>query len=105
MSHPCGPFVEDRDVRLDPPLRDEPVQHLCRAIAGIGGKPSRLDAQAFGGAGDHGLGRADLGLPHRRGGLDIKDDGTFQVDEVVVGVGEYGRSVACSRPARGGIDW
>jgi hypothetical protein len=38
-------FVEHRDVRLDPALMDQPVQHLGRAIAGVGNQALRVIAR------------------------------------------------------------
>src|SRR6516225_9485355 len=39
-------FVEHRDVRLDPAVIYEPVEHLGRAVPGIGDQPLRLQLKA-----------------------------------------------------------
>ncbi|MNE50175.1 hypothetical protein D3C80_1447370 [compost metagenome] len=35
-------LVDDRDVRRDPSIIDQPFQHLCRAIGGVGGEATAL---------------------------------------------------------------
>jgi hypothetical protein len=82
----------------------QPAQHLGGAIAGVRGQALGLDAELFGGALDHGLGRGDLRLPHRRRRLDIHDDGAFEVDQIVGAVGVESRAARGRRPAGGGID-
>jgi hypothetical protein len=46
-------FVEHRDVRLDPVLIDQPVQHLGRSIGGVADQPGRIEIEAFERALDH----------------------------------------------------
>ena len=96
-------LVEDRDVRLDPALMNQPGEHLGRAVGAVGGQPFRVEAEAILGAVDHGACRADLGLADRAARLDIDDDGMVEVDQVVGGVGEEGMPLQRAGPLRRGI--
>jgi hypothetical protein len=40
-------LVDDRNVRRDTLLIDQPVEIWRRAIGGVGGKPARLEPEAF----------------------------------------------------------
>ena len=40
-------FVEHEDVRLDPVLIDQPVQHLGRSIGGVADQLGRIEIEAF----------------------------------------------------------
>ena len=91
---------EDRDVRLDPSLIDEPTEHLGRAISAVGGEPFRVKPEALFSALDHGARRADLSLPDRAACLDIDDDRVVEIDQVVGGVGEERVSFEGACPLR-----
>src|SRR5438067_10639310 len=58
--------VEDRDVRLDPLLMNQPVQHLGRAIGAVADEALGVEIEGCNGPLDHGLGGRDLGLAGRR---------------------------------------
>ena len=40
-------FVEHRDVRFDPAVMDQPVQHLGRAIGAVPNQPSGIQIEAL----------------------------------------------------------
>src|SRR4029077_990299 len=77
-------LVDNRNMRCDVFLLDQPVQHRSCPVSGIPDKPSGLEAETLLCSLDHGPCRADLGT----GGFDIKDDAELHVDEIVVGVSE-----------------
>src|SRR5882757_9010525 len=81
-------FVEHRNMWRDAFLLDQPVQHRSRPVGGIPDKPLRLETEALLCSLDHGLCRADFGLPNGAGGLDVNDDAELHVDEIVVGISE-----------------
>src|SRR4029434_7856945 len=62
-------LVDDRDMRRDPLLRDQPVQHRRRSIGGISGEPVRLDRKSTRLYYSHGPRRATLGLANGPRGL------------------------------------
>src|SRR5712672_315816 len=64
-------FVEDRDVRLDPPLLHQPSEILGRAVAGIAREPLGPQAEALLRAIDHPTLRGYLSLAARGARLDI----------------------------------
>ena len=70
---PVG-FVDDEDVGLDALVVDQPVQNFGRSIGGVCRQPGGPEIIMLAHALDHGVGRRYLGLPHRRGRLDIDDD-------------------------------
>src|SRR6476620_4866527 len=96
-------FVEHRNMRRDAFLLDQPVQHRSCPVSGISDKPLRLKAEALLCSLDHGLCRADLGLPNGAGSLDVNDDAELHVDEIVVGISEECRSLMGSGPLGRGI--
>src|SRR5205085_1246211 len=69
-------FIEDRDVRLDPPLLHQPSEILGRAVAGIARQPLGPQAEALLRAIDHPTLRGYLSLADRGARLDIDNDGT-----------------------------
>jgi len=91
-------FVEDRDVRLDPALVNQPGEVLGRTIGRIGRQPFRPQPEALPRAIDHPLLRRHLGLADCRGHLDVHDDGVLQVDQVVGAVGKESQPTIRSRP-------
>src|SRR5271155_4677190 len=40
-------FVEHRDVRLDPAVIPQPVQHLCRAVGGVAKQLDGVEIEAY----------------------------------------------------------
>jgi hypothetical protein len=52
---------------------------------------------------DHRACRTDLGLPDSTCRLDIDDDRSFEVDQVIVGIGEEGMPLVSAGPLRGRI--
>src|SRR5262245_7826750 len=54
-------LVDDRDVRSDLLVLNEPVEVCSRAVGGIGRQPLGLQTKALLGSLDHSLGSADLG--------------------------------------------
>jgi hypothetical protein len=82
---------------------DQPVQHRSGPVSGIADNPLRLKTEALLCSLDHGLCRADLGLPNGAGGLDVNDDAELQVDEIVVGISEECRSLISAGPLGRGI--
>ena len=98
-------LVDDRDVRRDLLLVDQPVEVRGRPLGRIRRQPLRLQAEALLGPVDHGLGRAHLGLADGAGSFHIHDDAELHVDQVVVSVGEERRSAHCAGPLRGWIGW
>ena len=55
-------LVDDRNVRGDALLLDQPVEHRRRAIGRVGGEQLGLQSEALLGTLDHGARRTDLGL-------------------------------------------
>src|SRR5204862_874599 len=58
-------FVEHGDVRLDPLLIDQPVQHLGRSLGGVADEALGVEVDACNRPLDHALGRRRLGLTDR----------------------------------------
>src|SRR6059058_721878 len=85
-------FVEDRDVRLNPLLMDQPIQHLGRAIGAVADEALGIEIEACNRPLDHALGCRHLGLTDRRRRLDIDNDRVLDIDQIVVRIGEEGRS-------------
>src|SRR6201989_237686 len=86
-------------------LLNQPVQHRCSSIGGIGHKPLRLKTEALLCSLNHGSGRPDLGLPDGARGLDINDDAELHIDEIIVGVSEECRALVRAGPLGRGIGW
>ena len=97
--------VDDRNVRRYLLVIDEPIKGRRRAIGRIGRKPFGLDIKALFRSLDHRLRGTDLRLANGTRSFDIHDDAALQVDQIVVGIGEEGRSPHCARPLRGWIRW
>jgi hypothetical protein len=93
-------FVEYRDVRLDPVLIDQPVQHLGCSIGGVADQLSRIEIEAFERALDHALCRQHLGLTDRRRCFDIDDDRVVGIDQVVGRIGKERRPAVRRGPPR-----
>src|SRR5215813_13773908 len=91
-------LVDDRDVRSDLLVLNEPVEVCSRAVGGIGRQPLGLQTKALLGSLDHSLGSADLGLPDGAGGFDIHDDAKLHVDQIIVGIGKEGWPTHRARP-------
>jgi hypothetical protein len=98
-------LVEHRNMGRDTFFLNQPVQHWSRPVGGISDKPLRLKAEALLCSFDHGLCRADLGLPNGARGLDVNDDAELHVDEIVVGVSKECRSLMSAGPLGRGIGW
>jgi hypothetical protein len=75
---PAG-FVEHRDVGFDAVFMDQPAEHLSRSIGGVRGQTLRVKTKALPGTLDHRLGCCHFGLPDRRGGFHINDDGMVEI--------------------------
>ena len=97
-------LVEHRDVRLDPAVIHQPVQHLGRAVAGIGDQPFRPQLEAVVNALDHGLGGGHLGLTRRRRGLHVDNDRVLHIDEIIGAISIDRRAAPGGGPARRRID-
>ena len=96
-------FVDDRNVRRDPLLIDNPIERLGRAIGRIGGKVLRLEVKSFLGSLDHRLRRADLGLTDGSGSFDVNNDAELDVNEIVIGIGKECWLAHRTGPLRGRI--
>jgi hypothetical protein len=83
-------FVKHRDVRLDPAIVHEPVQHLGRAIGAVADQALGIQVEVFQRALDHALCRPHFGLADRRRCLDIDNDRMVGIDKVVGRIGEEG---------------
>src|SRR3954467_8802703 len=81
-------FVEHRHVWLNVLFIGQPVEHLCRAIGGIGGETPGGKIKAVTSSRDHGFGGSDFGLAYGSRGLDINDHGVIEINQVVGGVGK-----------------
>src|SRR6185437_13861029 len=79
-------LVDDRNVRRDPLLVDNPIERLRRAIGRVGGKVVRLEVKSLLGSLNHRLRRTDLGLTDGSGSFDVNNDAEFDVNEIVVGI-------------------
>src|SRR5215469_8470148 len=97
-------FVEHRDVRLDPAVVHEPVQHLGRAVPGISNQPFRPQVKAVVSALDHGLGGGHLGLTHRRRGLYVDNNRVLHINEIISAISVDRRATPGGGPARRRID-
>src|SRR5262250_34108 len=82
---------------------DQPDEVGSRATGRVGCEPIGLQPKSLLRSVDHGLGRADLGLPDGAGGLDIYDDAKLDVDQIIVGIREEGGPAHCARPLGGWI--
>jgi hypothetical protein len=94
-------FVPYRDVRLDPALVDEPVQHLGVSVGGVADQLFRIESDAVERTLDHALCRQHLGLTDCRRRFDIDDDRVIDVDQVV---GRISKEVKRREPASLNID-
>ena len=97
---PALGFVEDRDMRFDPLLMDQPIQHLGRAVCSVADQLGRIEIEVFERTLDHTPCRCGFGLPDGRCCLDINDDRILRVDQVVGRIGEERRSAVCSGSPR-----
>ncbi len=95
-------LVEDRNVRCDLSV-DQPAQHRPNAIRGVGDQALGMQAEPDLHPIQHGLGRADLGLPDRPCRLDVHDHAVIRVDQVVVGIAEECRTFTRRRPLAGRV--
>src|SRR5881397_528408 len=98
-------FINDRNVRSDLLLVDDPVERRGRPIGRVRFKPFGLQAETLLGASDHRLGCANLRLANSPRGLDIDDDAELYINEVIVGVSEKRRPSHCSGPLGGRVGW
>ncbi len=78
---------------------------LGRAVGAVGGEPFGPEAEALIRPLDHGAGGGHLRWTDGGGRLDVDDDGVVEVDQVVGGIGEEGRSLVGAGPPRRGIRW
>lgn len=97
-------LIEQGDVRLDPALMHQPVQHLGRALAGVGNQPFRPRAEFRVSTLDHGLCGRQLGLTHGIRGLHGHDDGAFYIDQLGGAVGVDSRAAPRGGPACRWVD-
>lgn len=100
---PARRLVKHWYMRRDPALLIQLVQHLARAVGGVGDQPFWPEAEAVAHPVNHRPHRSDFGLADRTGGLDIKDHAVVGIDQVIGGIGEIGRSTPRSGPLRCGI--
>src|SRR5690242_12134854 len=96
-------FVEDRNVRFDPAFVNQPTEHFGRSIGGVGGHSLGIEAELILDPVDHCACGAYLRLPDRAASLDINDDGVFEVDQVVGGIGKEGMALERACPLRGRV--
>src|SRR5215470_9910682 len=96
-------LVDDRDMRFDLFVVDQPVERRRRSVGRIGRQSLGLHAEAVFGPVDHGLRRADLRLANGARGFDIHDDAALHIDQIVVGVSEERRTAHRARPLSSGI--
>src|SRR6516162_4447034 len=96
-------FLNDRNVRSDPLLVDDPVERRRRSVRSVRCKTFGLQAEALLGPANHRLHGADLRLANGARGLDVHNHPKLHIDEIVIGVGEKGRSAHRPRPLRGRI--
>src|SRR6266511_3736569 len=96
-------FVDDRNVRRDLLLIDDPVERIRRAIRRIGGEIGGLDLETLLRSLDHRLSCTDLCLANGTAGLDIHDDAELDVDEVIVRIGEESWPSHCASPLEGWV--
>src|SRR4029077_2053045 len=75
--------VEQRHVRLDPLLIDEPTKHLRRTVGAIAEKAFWAKVEAIPGPFEHALCSQHFRLTDCRGRLDIHDDRVLGIDKIV----------------------
>ena len=93
-------LVEHRHVRRDLAI-DQPAQHRSGAVGRIRDEAFGLPVKPGLHAVQHGLGQSYLGLPDRSRGFDINDDTVIGVDQVIVGIADERRPLACCGPRAG----
>src|SRR6476659_6458710 len=81
-------FVDDRNVRCDLLLVDDPVERIRRTISRIGGEIGGFNVEPLLGPLDHCFSCTDLCLPNGAGGFDVQDDAELNVNEIIVRIGE-----------------
>jgi hypothetical protein len=96
-------FVDNRDVRRDILVFDEPVEVRAGTIGRIGREPLGFDIEALLGAINHGLPRANFGLADSTRGFYVHDDAELHVDQIVIGIGEERRASQRAGPLRGRV--
>ena len=94
--------IKQRNMRLDP-TPHQPPDHQPRSVSGVGRQPLRLEAKARLGPLQHRLGRSDLSAPARRRCLDVEDDSSLQVDQVIDAIGKPDLALPFVGPRRGRI--
>ena len=92
-------------MRRDTFFLDQPGEHRCRTIGGIGSKVPGLHTKALLGALDHGPGSPHFRLTDGTGCLHIDNDGMLVVDQIVGGIGKERRPFVGAGPLRGRIRW
>lgn len=90
-------FIYHRDMRYNPPLFCQPVQHGAGSIGRIGYQPLGLKTKSISDPVHHRPYGANLGLPDRTGGLDIQAHSIAGADQVVRGICKIGRSAPRAR--------
>jgi hypothetical protein len=96
-------LVDNRDVRRNLLLVDDPIERRSRSVGRIGSQPRGLQSQPLLGPVDHRLGGADLRLANGARRLDVDNHSKLHIDEIVIGVGEKRRSAHRPRPLGGRI--
>ena len=74
-------LVDNRNMRLDAVLLDQPSEHRARAIRGVRDQTLGIEPEAIHGPVDHGPGRTGLGGADGPARLHIDDDPMVGVDE------------------------
>src|SRR6056297_1463052 len=95
-------LVYIRDVRRDLAV-DQPAQHRPGAIGRVRDQALGMQVELLLYPFQHGLRRADLGLPDRAGRLNVDNDTMIRVDQVIVGIAEECRSLAGCSPLTGRV--
>src|SRR5262249_5948188 len=96
-------FVNNRDVRRNLLLVDDPVERRSRSVGAIGPQPLRLSSQRLVGPVYRRLGGDALGLANAEPDFVLDYPCALPIDEIVVGVGEKGRTAHRPRTLRGRI--
>jgi len=97
-------LLEHWEMRLDPALVDQPVEHLRRPVSAIGVQLLGAKAEPVLDPVDHGACRPDLSLANAAAGVDVDDDRIIEIDQIVCSISEEGVSLCLQVHCAAGSD-
>src|ERR1700728_3112782 len=90
-------------MRLDPTGVHQPVEHVGGAIGRVSRQAIRMKPEPLIETIKHGAGRTNLSLPNGASWLDVNNDRSLQIDQIVVRVSEECMALVGASPLRGRV--